>query len=115
MRRETTSAGGPDDTRIPAEDIAAALTRAPFTYRDGASQVFTDDGRTSYVENGRRTAGEWGVDERGRFWSFWPPSFRAVYDVTWIVEPNGRTVGVRFTDVDRGTTSEGRYDLGPTR
>lgn len=38
--------------RIDAGDIVEALTRAPFTYTDGATQVFTRDGRTTYTENG---------------------------------------------------------------
>ncbi|HWM16126.1 MAG TPA: hypothetical protein VNP97_06005 [Microbacterium sp.] len=104
-----------DSDRIPPSDIAAALTKAPFTYPDGASQVFTEDGRTSYVEDGRPTAGEWGVDAEGRFWSSWPPSYRAVYDVTWIVEPDGQVVGVRFTDIGTGSTSEGRYAASAAR
>ena len=33
--------------RINAADIAEAVTRAPFTHTDGATQVFTHDGRTT--------------------------------------------------------------------
>lgn len=104
-----------DGDSIPTPDIAAALTKAPFVYPDGASQVFTDSGRTSYVENGRPTTGEWGVDEQGRFWSFWPPSYRAIYDVTWIVDPDGLVAGVRFTDVRSRSASEGRYVASAAR
>lgn len=93
---------------IDAADIADALTRAPFTYADGATQVFTPDGRTTYTEIGGPTYGQWGVEPSGEFWSFWPPSYRATYDVYWIVEA-GEAVGVRFTVRDRGTTSDGRY------
>ena len=47
-----------DDDRIDPADIAAALTRAPFAYADGATQVFTPDGRTVYTENGTHSSGE---------------------------------------------------------
>ncbi len=89
--------------------IAEALVRAPFAYTDGTAQVFTADGRTMFTErDGGTTAGEWGVDERGRFWSFWPPSYRAEYDVFWVVD-DGEIVGVRFVERARGAVSEGRY------
>ena len=96
--------------RIPADQIPEALTRAPFTYLDGATQVFTSDGRTSYVGNGRTTVGEWGVTDRGRFWSFWPPSYRAEYDVFGIADiGTDDVVGLRFIDLAHGSSSEGRY------
>jgi hypothetical protein len=95
--------------RIDAGDIAEALTRAPFTYTDGATQVFTRDGRTTYTENGSPTSGKWGVDDQGQFWSFWPPTYRATYDVFWITDADGDVVGIRFTELNRGATSEGRY------
>ena len=60
--------------RIAAADVADALTRAPITYADGATQVFTRDGRTTYTESGSPSSGEWGVDDQGQFWSFWPPT-----------------------------------------
>jgi hypothetical protein len=94
--------------RIDAGDIAEALTRAPFAYADGATQVFTPDGRTTYSENGSPTLGEWGVNAQGEFWSFWPPTYRATYDVSWITDAD-EVVGIRFTDTNRGATSEGRY------
>jgi hypothetical protein len=47
-----------DGDRIDPADIAAALTRAPFAYADGATQVFTPDGRTVYTENGTHSSGE---------------------------------------------------------
>jgi hypothetical protein len=94
---------------IPADAIADALTRAPFAYADGTAQVFTADGRTTFTErDGRNSRGEWGVDEHGRFWSFWPPSYRGEYDVFWITDDD-RPVGVRFVERDRDTFSEGRY------
>lgn len=51
--------------RINAGDIAEALTRAPFTYADEATQVFTRDGRTTYTENGGPTSGTWGSGRSG--------------------------------------------------
>jgi hypothetical protein len=98
-----------DGDDIDAADIPEALTAAPFVYSDGATQVFTPDGRTTFVENGAPTTGEWGVDESGKFWSFWPPSYRATYHVSWIVDAQGERAGVRFVDVRGGAPSEGRY------
>ena len=100
--------------RIDAGDIAEALTRAPITYTDGATQVFAHDGRTTYTENGRPMSGKWGVDDQGQFWSFWPPTYRATYDVFGITDADGDVVGIRFTEVNRGATSEGRYTSKPT-
>jgi hypothetical protein len=98
-----------DGDAIPADAIAEALTRSPFAYSDGTTQVFTSDGRTTFAErDGRTTRGEWGVDEHGRFWSFWPPSYRAEYDVRWIVDA-GEPVGVRFVERARGAVSDGRF------
>lgn len=98
-----------DGAPIPSDAISDALTRAPFAYTDGTAQVFTSDGRTTFTErDGRNSTGEWGVDEHGRFWSFWPPSYRAEYDVSWIAD-DGQAVGVRFVERARGTSSEGRY------
>lgn len=97
-----------DEARIDAADIREALTRASFAYTDGTAQVFTPDGRTTFVEHGETTTGDWGVDERGRFWSFWPPDYRAEYEVFWLVE-DGTQVGVRFAELRRGGISEGRY------
>jgi hypothetical protein len=100
--------------RIDAGDIEEALTRAPFTYTDGATQVFARDGRTIYTENGHPMSGKWGVDDQGQFWSFWPPAYRATYDVFWITDADGDPVGIRFTELNRGATSEGRYTSKPT-
>lgn len=97
-----------DGKPVDASEIADALTKAPFSYVDGATQVFTNDGRTIYTEKGRPTFGEWGVNDEGQFWSFWPPSYRAAYDIFWIVDAEGVT-GIRFTDLNHGTTSDGRY------
>ena len=100
--------------RIDAGDIEEALTRAPFTYTDGATQVFARDGRTTYTEDGHPTPGKWGVDDQGHFWSFWPPTYRATYEVFWITDADGNAVGIRFTDLNHGTSSEGRYTSKPT-
>lgn len=48
------------------------------------------------------------VDGDGHFGSFWPPSYRARYDLHWMVE-NGAIVGLRFTELDRGSRFDGRY------
>src|SRR3546814_9900376 len=53
-----------DGDRIDAADIPSALTRAPFNYANGATQVFTSDGRTVYTERGKPSPGEWKVDDR---------------------------------------------------
>jgi len=98
-----------NNERIAAAHVAEALTRAPFTYTDGATQVFTPDGRTTYTENGRPSSGEWGVGDQGQFWSFWPPTYRATYEVFWITDTHGEVVGIRFTELDRRETFEGRY------
>lgn len=95
--------------RIEAGTVRDAVTRAPFVYADGATQVFTEDGRTTFIEKGRSSTGEWGVDDDGRFWSFWPPSYRAVYDVTWIANSEGEAVGVSFADVNNADGFDGRY------
>jgi hypothetical protein len=94
--------------RIAADDIARAVTAAELVYEDGSTQVFRADGSTTYVEHGRPTAGEWYVDDEGRFCSFWPPSYRACYDLRWIVEA-GEFVGITFRDIDHGSESVGRY------
>lgn len=101
-----------DGDRIDAADIPGALTRAPFTYANGATQVFTSDGRTVYTESGRPSPGEWKVDDNGRFQSFWPPSEYTNYDLTWIADSHGEAIGVRFADPERGATFEGRYSRG---
>lgn len=94
---------------IPASEVAHAITHAPFTYDEGASQVFTADGRTTYTEGNQPSEGEWGIDEDGRFWSFWPPSYRATYDVTWVADDEGRAVGIHFTDTQGRPSFTGRY------
>src|SRR3546814_11436626 len=91
-----------DGDRIDAADIPSALTRAPFTYANGATQVFTSDGRTVYTERGKPSPGEWKVDDDGRFQSFWPTSESNNYDVTWIAESHVEAIGIRVTAPEWG-------------
>jgi hypothetical protein len=97
-----------DGDPVAAEHIPTALTAARFVFGDGATQVFEATGATTYVEHGRRTRGKWYLDDDGRFRSFWPPSYRACYDLRWIVE-EGRIVGLRFTELGQGSRFDGRY------
>jgi hypothetical protein len=97
-----------DAAPVRTEHIATAVTAGSFTYADGATQTFEPGGRTTYIEHEQRSHGEWYVDTEGRFCSFWPPSYRACYDLHWIVE-NGTVVGLRFTELDRGSVFVGRY------
>jgi hypothetical protein len=98
-----------DGTAVAAADVAKAVTAGRLVYVDGALQVFAVDGRTTYSERGGDSAGEWYVDDDGRFCSFWPPSYRACYALRWMVE-DGRIVGLRFTGLGDGVTFEGRYE-----
>jgi hypothetical protein len=93
-----------DEDPVAPEDIAAAVTAGPFRYDDGASQIFEPTGSTTYTEQGRASLGEWSVDDNGRFCSFWrPPSYRACYDLRWVVE-NGAVVGLTFIKSSAGIT-----------
>jgi Alkylmercury lyase len=47
-------------------------------------------------------------DQVAHFGSFWPPSYRASYDLRWMVE-DGAIVGLRFTELGRGSQFDGRY------
>jgi hypothetical protein len=139
MSESATSANA-HGRRIAADDVVEAVTRAPLRYQDGSTQVFTPDGNTTFVEHGRRTSGEWGVDHEGSFWSFWPPDYRASYDVYWIMgadktgaENTGAETGaddagaetadavpatasgVRFVERHGGAVSDGRYQSRVTR
>jgi hypothetical protein len=112
---------GPDDVPavtngelVKAADMPEALTAATLVFGDGATQVFTTDGRTTYVEQGRRTAGEWSVSGDGTFSSVWPPDYRATYALRWIVEADS-PVGLSFTDVRSGERFDGRYRTGAIR
>ncbi|MFG3660947.1 hypothetical protein [Streptomyces sp. NPDC047706] len=97
-----------DGARVPTEQIPAAVTAGSLVYSDGATQTFDPDGSTRYFEAGRRTEGMWSVDESGHFSSFWPPSYRASYDLHWVVEEE-QIVGLRFTDLRHGVRFDGRY------
>jgi hypothetical protein len=96
-----------DGEPVAAKDMARALTAAELVFSDGATQTFDPGGSTTYVESGKPTRGEWAVVEDGRFSSFWPPSYRAIYDLRWHVE-GGLVVGLVFTD-PHGTRFAGRY------
>ena len=97
-----------DREPVQTDEIAEAVTAGGFLYDDGATQTFEKSGATIYIEHGRPTRGEWYVDEAGRFTSFWPPSYRASYDLRWLVE-DGNVVGLEFTETGRGSTFRGRY------
>jgi hypothetical protein len=97
-----------DGDPVRTEHIAIALTAGSLAYDDGATQTFEPGGGTTYVEHEQRSRGEWYVDGEGRFCSFWPPSYRACYDLHWIVE-NDSVVGLRFTELHRGSVFVGRY------
>jgi hypothetical protein len=98
-----------DGAPVAARDIPKAVTAGRLVYADGATQVFTMDGQTTYTERGGDSAGEWYVDDQGRFCSFWPPTYRACYALRWMVEDT-QIVGLRFTGVGDGVTFEGRYE-----
>ena len=93
---------------VRAADMPDALTAGTLVFDDGATQEFTRDGRTTYVEQGRQTAGVWSVLSDGTFYSFWPPEYRATSDLLWIVEDNS-PVGLSFTDARSGRRFDGRY------
>ena len=97
-----------DGDPVASEHILIALTAGEFVYGDGARQLFEHTGATAYVEHGKQTRGEWYLDDDGHFCSFWPPSYRACYDLRWIVE-EGRIVGLRFTQLGQGSRFDGRY------
>jgi hypothetical protein len=99
---------------VGAADMADALTAATLVFDDGATQTFTLDGRTTYVEQGRQSAGEWSVVADGTFSSFWPPDYRATYALRWIVEDKS-PVGLSFTDTHSGQRFDGRYRTGEIR
>jgi hypothetical protein len=93
-----------DGAAVLAADIPKAVTARRLVYTDGATQVFTADGKTTYTERGGASAGD-----QDRFCSFWPPSYRACYVLRWMVDDT-RIVGLRFTGLHDGVTFEGRYE-----
>jgi hypothetical protein len=92
-----------------AKDMAGALTAAALRFGDGATQVFNPDGKTTYVEHGRSSTGEWSVMDDGEFSSFWPPSYRATYALRWIVEA-GSVTGLTFIHEETAERFDGRYE-----
>lgn len=94
--------------RVGPEHIVRGITAGGSVYDNGAPQAFDNSGATTYVQAGRETHGEWYLDEDGRFCSFWPPSYRACYELCWIDE-QGSVAGLRFTEIGRGTVFAGRY------
>jgi hypothetical protein len=101
-----------DGELVSASDIPVAVTAGPLQYDDGSQQSFLASGLTTYVEGGHPTEGQWSVDEDGRFTSFWPPSYRATYDVSWLVE-DGRVTGLPFVDVRSGDRFDGHFLARP--
>ena len=97
-----------DGDPVATEHVRTALTAGGFIYGDGATQVFEPAGPTTYVQQGQQTRGEWYLDASGHFCSFWPPSYRACYELRWIVE-EGRIAGLRFTELGQGSCFDGRY------
>jgi len=97
-----------DGEPVASEHIATALTAGGFVYDDGATQEFDATGTTTYVEHGQQTRGQWYLDDDGNFCSFWPPSYRACYDLRWIVEED-RITGLRFAERGRGSRFDDRY------
>ena len=93
---------------VAASDLPTAVTAAPLRYDDGSQQWFLTSGLTTYIEGGHPTEGQWSVDGDGRFTSFWPPSYRATYDVTWLVT-DGRVTGLRFVDAKSGDRFDGHF------
>ena len=96
-----------DGEPVLAKDMKAALTAADLVYADGSTQTFNADGSTTFVEKGRTSPGEWATEGDGRFSSFWPPNYRATYDIRWTTE-HGRLIGLTFFS-DNGESFSGRY------
>jgi hypothetical protein len=112
-RKETTMPRRLDDLKVAdgdlvtAKDMPDALTAATLVFGDGARQTFTADGKTTYVDHGGSTQGEWSIVGDGAFSSFWPPAYRATYAVRWTVE-DGAVTGLSFqAGRDR---FDGRYE-----
>ena len=93
---------------VRADHMPTALTAGTLVFGDGATQVFTLDGHTTYTDRGRPSQGDWSVLGEGEFVSFWPPDYRATYVVRWIVA-EGAIAGLSFTEAKRGARYEGRY------
>jgi hypothetical protein len=98
-----------DGEPVSADDLPRAVIAAPLGYTDESRQSFLASGLTRYVDGGHATEGQWSVDDHGRFTSFWPPSYRATYEVTWLVT-DGQVAGLRFVDVRTGDRFDGHFD-----
>lgn len=97
-----------DGDPVSAHDMASALTAGEFVYTDDSTQTFDDAGTTTYVDRGHSTHGEWSTLGDGRFSSFWPPDYRANYDLHWIIR-EGNVVGLRFQEDQSGRNFSGWY------
>ena len=97
-----------DGDPVAAEDMAAALTAGELVYSDGATQTFDATGTTTYFDRGRSTIGEWSVLSDGRFSSYWPPDYRASYDLHWLAK-DGTVAGLRFREDQSGRNFDGLY------
>lgn len=97
-----------DGQPVSARDLPVAVTAGPLRYADGSRQSFLTSGQTTYFEGGHPTEGQWSVDDDGRFTSLWPPSYRATYEVSWLVT-DGQVAGLRFVDVRSGDRFDGHF------
>jgi hypothetical protein len=97
-----------DGEPVSAQDLPGVVTAAPLQYTDGSRQLFLASGLTTYFEGGHPTEGQWSVDDDGRFTSFWPPSYRATYEVSWLAA-DGKVTGLRFVDVRTGDRFDGHF------
>jgi hypothetical protein len=97
-----------NDDLVHADHMSAALTAGTLVFGGGATQVFTADGHTTFTEHGQPSQGEWWVVGDGTFGSYWPPSYRATYELRWAVE-NGVITGLTFTETGGGARFDGRY------
>ena len=103
-----------DGEPVAAGLVGRALTAGRLVFPDGATQVFEAAGTTTYVEHGRPTRREWSVDDDGCFASCWLPAYRARHELRWIVAA-GVIRELRFTEVGRGSRSDGRCADGSER
>jgi hypothetical protein len=97
-----------NDDLVHADHIAAAVTAGTLVYDNGATQVFTADGQTTYTDRGRPSQGNWWALGDGKFISFWPPDYQATYELRWVVE-GGAITGLTFIEAEQGTRFDGRY------
>jgi hypothetical protein len=98
-----------DGDLVLAGHMPDALTAGSLRFDDGATQWFTAEGKTIFVEHGRSSQGQWSVIDDGEFSSFWPPDYRATYALRWIVEA-GVVTGLSFIHEETGDRFDGRYE-----